>query len=635
MRKYTGTMAWVVEGIGIIVALYHLLFIGGILDKMGIHMYLLSYRAGSLAGLMLLVYLLYPATKKGLKKGLGWTDIVLMIMGVGPCVYLLLFTDQIIANHTQFDYLPALIATIPLIIAILEASRRTVDKAIVIIAILFFCYPLFQSYVPGVLGGRSFEISRFCSYLYTSLDNGIFGVAYGAAASIIITYVIFSQFLLATGAGKFFLNLALSLFGHVRGGTAKVAVVSSALFGTITGSVSANVAACGTVTIPMMKSAGYKAHFAGAVESIASNGGQIMPPVMGMVVFIMADLTGIDYWKICIASIIPAFLYYLALFVQVDLEAAKSGIKGLPKEQIPSFIKTFKDGWFYFLPLVVLVVLLVVFKYPVELAGLYSILAVILVTLFFKEARLSPKKIGDSLYEGTRSFVMPAIVCALVGIIIGAVMQTGMGVKLSGVLIEIAHGNLYILLILTAVACYILGMGLSSIPLYIMMVVLTAPALLKMGVDVMPAHLFVLWFGLTSFITPPVAIAVFVACAISGASTWKTGWCAMKLGIGTYIIPFLFVMRPELLLLGNSDVIQTILACLLSIVGIAAVSIGVTGYFLKSTHWVKRVAFIISGLLLCVPIMIVNLIAIALLIILVAEQIITRQRVKVLSAGNS
>lgn len=620
-------MAWVVKSIAILIAFYHLLFVGGILDRMGIHLFLLSFRAGSLAGLLLLVFLLYPAKKMGAQDRLGWTDVLFMIMGVVPCVYMMLFATDFIEMHTRFEYLPATILTIPLLIALLEATRRTVDIAVVIIAVLFFFYPLLQTHVPGILGGKSFALPQFSSYLLTNLESGIFGVAYGAASSIILVYVIFSQFLLVSGAGKFFLNVALSLIGQVRGGPAKVAVVSSAFFGMISGTVSANVASTGSVTIPMMKATGYKPHFAGAVESVASNGGQIMPPVMGLVVFIMADLTGIDYWKICVASILPAILYFMGLFMQVDFEAARTGIKGLPREELPSFSKTMKKGWFYLAPLVALVFFLVVSKYPVELAGLYSIMIVIIVSLFSKEARLGPQKIAGALIEGTRSFIMPAVVCGLVGVITGAVMQTGMGIKLSGFLIDIVAGNLYVLLLLTAVSCYILGMGLSSVPLYIMMVVLTAPALLKMGVDIIPAHLFVLWYGLTSFITPPVAIAVFVACAISGASTWRTGWTAMRLGIGTYFVPFMFVLRPALLVFG-ADPQQIAIDFVSASIGIASVSAGFSGYLLLPVDWVGKTVFIIGGVFLFLPLLTMNMIGLVLVVIGILRQVWVRRRLR-------
>jgi TRAP transporter 4TM/12TM fusion protein len=620
-------MARLVQILTILVALYHLFFVGGILDRMGIHLFLLSYRAGSLGGLLFLVFLLYPAKKKRSTDRLGWTDVLLMIMGVVPCLWMMLFADDYIEMHTRFEYLPATILAIPLLIALFEASRRTVDIAVVVIALLFFFYPLFQTHVPGVLGGKSFSLPQFCSYLLTNLESGIFGVAYGAAASIILVYVVFSQFLLVSGAGGFFLNIALSMLGKVRGGPAKVAVVSSAFFGTISGSVSANVAATGSLTIPMMKSTGYRPHFAGAVESVASNGGQIMPPVMGLVVFIMSDLTGIEYWKICVASILPALLYYMGLYIQIDLEAARTGLKGLAREKLPPLSKTMKKGWFYLVPLIALIVFLVVLQYPVELAGLYSIVVVIIVSFFSRESRLGPKRITHALEDGIKSFIMPAVVCGLVGVIIGGVMQTGMGIKLSGVLIDVSAGNLYVLLCLTAVCCYIMGMGLSSVPLYIMMVVLTAPALLKMGVEVMPAHLFVLWYGLTSFITPPVAIAVFVACAISGASTWRTGWTAMRLGMGTYLVPFMFVARPALLYFG-ADPQQIAMDFILSAMGIAAVCTGFSGYLLLPLSWIERSVLIIGGVLLCPPILTVNIGGLILVAIGVFIHTLKRRRVE-------
>ncbi len=617
-------MAQLVTGVAILTALYHFFFISGVAARVGVYLFLLPYRGGSLALVFLLVFLLYPATKQGAKDRLGWSDVVFLILGFGPCIYMLLFAEQLIDMHTRFEYLPALIAFLPLLIATLEAVRRTTGIAIVAIAVMFFLYPLLQSYIPGILGGKSFALPSFASYLYTNLDLGIFGVAYGAASSIIIIFVILSQFLLVSGAGDFFLNLALSVMGRVRGGPAKVAVVASSFFGTLSGSVSANVAATGSITIPMMKNIGYKPHFAGAVETVASNGGQIVPPVMGMVVFVMADVTGIPYWQLVIVSILPAVLYYVGLFIQVDMEAAKTGLEGLPREQIPSFWQTMREGWFYLIPLAGLLVILIGLKYSPEMSGLYAIVILFLVTLFSKRARLGPRKIVNSLDQGARLFVMPAIVCALVGVIIGSVTQTALGIKLSGILIDISAGHQLVLLVLTAGACYILGMGLGSIPLYIMMVVLTAPALLKMGVDILPSHLFVLWYGLTSFITPPVCVAVYVACAISGSDTWKTGWAAMRLGIATYLVPFMFVYRPALLLMGSPGEIA--LAMTASLAGISAIAIGASRHFLKSLNLLETVLFLGGGILLISPTMSTDLVGLAAVIVAVVMQVLSRMR---------
>lgn len=611
VRKYKGTMAHFVNAVAIVLSLYHLAFISGLASKMGLHLFLLPYRAGSLAIVLFLVFLLYPATKGASKDRLGWSDILFITFGVAPCIYLVLFAEQLIENDTTFTYWPALIAFVPLMVAILEAVRRMTGISVVIVGIIFFLYPLFQGFVPGLLGGKSFDVAPMASYLLVNLNLGILGVAYGAASSIIIVFVLFSRFLLTSGASDFFLNLALSIMGGLRGGPAKVSIIASSFFGTVSGSVSANVAATGSITIPMMKRIGYKSHFAGAVESVSSNGGQIVPPVMGLVVFVMADVTGIPYWKIVLASIFPALLYYVGLFVQVDMEAARTGLKGLPRDQIPSFRQTMKMGWFYLIPLVALIIILIVLKYSPEESGLYAILILFIVTLFSKEKRLGPKKIAHALASGAKSFIMPAAVCALVGIIIGSVMQTGLGIKLSSFLIQISGGNVLVLVLLTAVVCYMLGGEMGSIPLYIMMVTLTAPALLKSGIETLPSHLFVLWYGLTSFITPPVCIAVYVSCAISGSSIWKSAFAAMRLGIATYIVPFMFIYRPPLLLMGTPGEIA--LAITASVLGISAMAIGISNYFLRQLNIVERLLYLGGGLLLISPLIKMNLIGLALI----------------------
>lgn len=606
VREYSGVMAHFVNALAVILSVYHLIFISGLASKLGLNLFLLPYRAGSLALVLFMVFLLYPAKKGATKGRLGWTDILFIVSGVAPCIFLLFYAGELIEMDTQFEYTPALIAFIPLMIAILEAVRRMTGISVVIVGILFFMYPLFQGYVPGLLGGRSFDVAPIASYLLVNLNLGILGVAYGAASSIIIIYVIFSRFLLTSGASEFFLNLALSIMGGMRGGPAKVSIIASSFFGTVSGSVTANVAATGSITIPMMKKIGYRAHFAGAVESVSSNGGQIVPPVMGLVVFVMADVTGIPYWKIVLASIFPAILYYVGLFVQVDMEAARTGLLGLAREQIPSFRQTMKEGWFYLVPLVGLIILLIVLKYSPEESGLYAILILFIVTLFFKEKRLGPKKIAHALATGAKSFVMPAAVCALVGIIIGSVMQTGVGIKLSSFLIQISGGSVLVLLLLTAVVCYMLGGEMGSIPLYIMMVTLTAPALLKSGIDTLPSHLFVLWYGLTSFITPPVCIAVYVSCAISGSGIWKSAFTAMRLGIATYIVPFMFIYRPPLLLVGSAREIAVAIA--VSILGISAMALGISNYFLRRLNIVERLLYLIGGALLILPLIRLNLI---------------------------
>ncbi len=597
MRKYEGRGAKIVTGITAVAAMNHILYISGLFNLIGFDIFLLQFRAGSLALVLLLVYLLYPFGRKASQNKLDWHDVIFMAMGVVPCVFMFFYSSELIIWHTKSYYTPALIAFIPLLISIIESVRRSSGKPIVIIGIIFFLYPLFQNYIPGVFGGKALPFAPYCSNLLKGTEYSILGTAFGAACSVIVIYCILGEFMSISGASDFFLDLAKCGLGKVRGGPAKVGVISASLFGMISGSVTAGVASTGSICIPMMTKSGYKDYFAGAVEAVACNGGQIMPPVMGLVVFVMADLTGISYGKIIVASIIPAALYYLALFIQVDMAAVKDGLKGLPATEIPAFRAIIKKGWKHIIPLLCLVILLMVLDYSPERAGLFAILVLLAVDFASspKRERITLRKIIEALDRGMRIFLSPGIMTALIGIIMGAVMQTGIGVKLSSIFIEIAGGNLLVLLLLTAVATYILGMGLGSIPLYIMMVVLTAPALLDMGVGTLQAHLFVLWYGLTSFITPPVAIAIYVSIAISHSGLWKTGWEAMKLGMGTYIVPFLFVYKSGLLLEGSPASI--VLAVITSLLSIAAVSYGASGYFLKRMSIVETVLWVAGGFL--------------------------------------
>jgi len=342
-----------------------------------------------------------------------------------------------------------------------------------------------------------------------------------------------------------------------------VACVASGLFGMVSGLTTANIVTTGSFTIPMMKKIGYKPHFAGAVEAAASNGGQIMPPVMGIIAFLMADITGIPYSKICIAAAMPAILYYFSLIVAIDSEAGALNLKGLSRSQLPSFSKTVAEGWEYVVPPVLLVMFMTTFAQSVQLAGLYAAGVVVLTALFRKSHRvkLNIRGLLDSLRSTTLNTLIPGCACACIGIIMGSMMLTGLGTRLSSAILDISMGILPIILILSAVCCFILGMGVGSIPSYLMVASLIAPALVKIGISPMAAHLFVFYFAITSFLTPPVAVGAFVAAGIAKSDPWKTGWTATRLAIVTFIVPFLFVYRPAILGYGSiSEIILTFMA---------------------------------------------------------------------------
>jgi len=511
------------------------------------------------------------------------------------------------------------------IVLLLEASRRVIGIAMPIIAIFFILETMFSNYIPGLFQGRGFSWASIVKQLYI-WDAGIFGIPIYVASTIVIAFILFSNFLQHSGGGKFIIDAAFSLFGRFKGGPAKVAVVASALFGTISGSTSANVAGTGVFTIPLMKQVGYKPHFAGAVEAVASNGGQIMPPVMGAVAFIMCEFLQIPYISVCIAALLPAILYFLALLIMVHLEALKEGLSGIPPQMLPSFKKTIRSGWFYMIPIVVLIFFLAFFKYSPEFAVLYALGSLFLVALFKKGSILKVPKILEWLRSSGLAMLEVGTACATAGIIIGCIGLSGLGQKLSTGLVTLSGGSLPVLLVITAIAAFILGMGMTSIPIYIMLVILVAPALIQMGVPPLAAHLFVFYWGLVSFITPPVCIAAFVASAIAESKPFQTGWQATKLGIASFIIPFFFVYSPVLLLKGPPwEIIQAVIT---SIFGILALSVSVAGYGLRYLNFWERSLLFVSAMLLIHVGWKTDLIGFGIMGVVAVNQIIRMSRLK-------
>jgi TRAP transporter 4TM/12TM fusion protein len=403
------------------------------------------------------------------------------------------------------------------------------------------------------------------------------------------------------GAGNFFIDLALSLTGWMRGGVAKATIFASCLFGMITGSPSAEVATVGSISIPMMIRAGYKPKFAGAVEAVAGTGGQFMPPVMGAIAFIMAEWIGVPYGQIALAAFIPAMLYFFVLFIAIHFESLRLGLRPLERKDIPSLSTTFKKGWFYLLPLALLVYLLIGRSLPPEMAGLYSMIALVAVSFMAKDKKrhLTVKRIWLSIREGTKTWITVAGVTATVGMLIGALELSGLGIKFSSFILDLTGGHLLMTLILIGFASFVLGMGLDSIPAYITLVVLAAPALIKLGIDPMVAHLYVIYWGLASFITPPVCLAVYVACGISNTKIWETGWEAVRLGISVFIIPFAFVYNQQLLWRGTG--LQIIAAVATAVAGGILVASASRGYWTAELRWWQRALVFVGGLFLIGP----------------------------------
>jgi TRAP transporter 4TM/12TM fusion protein len=484
------------------------------------------------------------------------------------------------------------------ILLILEATRRVVGWALVWIAVPIILYAKFAYLLPGILNSRGSSWQRIASYLYLD-SSGIFGLPFDVAAGIVVAFIFFGQALYAVGGDKFLTDIALVLMGRYRGGTAKVAVVSSTLFGTVSGSAVANVVVDGAITIPMMKKSGYPPHVAAAIEAVASNGGQIMPPVMGVAAFLIAEFLNISYAEVALAAAIPACLYYIALFTQIDLEAARLGLVGMPQNEIPKFRDVIKRGSVFLIPLLVLIYALMVANWEPGKAGMAAAIVTFVVGALGKETRPSPKGILTSIEETGKILLDIVVVTSLAGLVIGAFQLSGLTFKFALLLVSTAGGNILLLLVLSAVVSIILGMSMPTTVVYIMLAVLVGPALVQVGIPPLAAHLFFFYFGMLSLITPPDCIATYAAASIARADFWKSGWTGMRLGIVAYIVPFVFVFHPALLFKGTTAEIVT--AIVTATVGVIFLAIGVAGYLFKELGYVRRALLMLAGALLIPP----------------------------------
>ena len=484
------------------------------------------------------------------------------------------------------------------ILLILEATRRVAGWGLVWCAAPCILYAKFAYLLPGLFYAKGSSWERIASYLYLDA-SGILGLPLTVAASVVVAFIFFGQALYAVGGDKFLTDLALMAMGRYRGGAAKVSVVSSALFGTVSGSAVANVAVDGAITIPMMKRTGYPSHVAAAIEAVASNGGQIMPPVMGAAAFLIAEFLNISYGQVALAAAIPACLYYLALFTQVDLEAAKYGLTGLPTDQIPKFRTVMRRGWVFVIPLFLLIYTLMIVNWEAGKAGMLAVIATFLVGGLQKETRPTLRGLLSSVEETGRTLLDIVVVTALAGLVIGSLQLSGLTFKLSLLLVTVTGGNVLLLLALTAVVCILLGMSLPTTVVYITLAVLVGPALTQLGIVPLAAHLFLFYFGMLSLITPPDCLATYTAAAIAHSDFWKTGWTGMRLGIAAYVVPFVFALHPALILRGTAE--EIILAVVTAAIGVVLLGIGCAGYLFRQLGWGKRSLLWLGGFLLLLP----------------------------------
>jgi len=591
-----------------ILSLTSILYISNGFEVFGLHIPIVSYCSFLLGLTLTLVFLYHPAKKQVAGKGIiCWYDIICIILALGSTLYIVLFPqlreDALLMGTTTNV---AVMACFVLVLLILEVTRRMVNLSMAIIAALFVIHLLFGPHLPGILSTFPFSLERIVTLFYYS-TNGIFGLPVTVAFTIIVAFILLGTIIEKSGAGKFITDAAFSLTGKWVGGPAKAAVLGSSAMGTMTGATVANIVTMGTITIPLMKKNGFSADRAAAIECCAGNGGQIMPPVMGIVAFLIAEILGVPYVSVCLAAVFPALLYYVALYVQIHSYSLKLGLKGLPSHELPSLRAVFKEGWFYLVPVIVLIYALGYLHLPVQHCGLLaSVTAFIVAIVDFQRRKETRKSLqgliswtGEVLVGTAKSLLVPAIACAAAGVIIGSIDTSGFGFRLSNMLVKLAGGNLFFLLILTAFASYILGMGMTSVPCYLVLVILVAPAMVKSGVLPIAAHLFVFYWGLMSFITPPVAVGAYVAAGIAKGDPMRTGFIAMRLAFVSYIVPFVFVYNPSLLLNGQwGEIIWTIVT---TTIGVTAIAFAFEGYLKKRLSWLERFLLMIGGFIVFLP----------------------------------
>jgi len=578
----------------------------------------MMHRSIHLIFTLLLIFLVGFTSETKHSKTKFILDGVLILLTLASLGHIFLNYEYVVTRYPYVQSLTSwdLVLGIILTLILLEASRRMIGLALPITAAAFLLYAIFGKYLPGLVRHSGFPLETIVDQLYLTTE-GIFGIPLGVSATYVILFVIFGAFLEESGTGQFFMDFSNSLVGGAKGGPGKISCVSSALFGTISGSAVANVMVDGWLTIPLMKRTGFKPDFAAAVEATASTGGQIMPPVMGAAAFVMAEYTGIPYIRICIHAALPALLYYFALFMSVHFEASRTGLLGVPKEQRPRFQSVMLARGHLFFPLIVIVYFMIAGYTPMY-ACIYATLSVVLIALLRAETRMGVMKILKALEFGAKNMLPVAAACACAGIIIGVINLTGIGLKFTSLILVIAGDSLIPALIFTMFAGIVLGMGLPTTAAYIVQAALLIPALIKLGVPLIAAHLFVFYFAIISAITPPVAMAVYAAAGIGGSNLWRTGLEAVRIGATGFIIPFMFVYGPSLLMVGSwGTIVTTIIS---ASIGVTALSAGLMGWFLRKATAVERVMLVAGALLLIKPGLDTDAIGLVLLITVIVIQ---------------
>lgn len=590
-----------VWGLAVSMALFHL-YTSGVRPLPGI-----QQRTVHLAFALSLIFLMFPFRTKendteeakvsDENRTLSILDVSLVLLSCFVGFYVF-WNFEAISFRTGMPSLLDSACSALAIALVLEATRRVIGWSIIVLCGIGFAYLAFGSHLPTSIAHTGFSFQDIVNFMFFSTE-GILGLPLGVSSTVIATFIIFGAFLVSSGAGSFVIDLGLAFFGQYRGGPAKAAVVGSCCFGMITGSQLANVAAVGVLTIPLMKRVGYRPMVAASIEALASTGGMLVPPVMGAVAFIIPEMIGGTYWDVCRAALIPGLLFYMSVYMVVELQAAKYGLIGLPKDELPRVKEVFLSRGHMLIPLVVLLYCITWLGYSTQKAGAWAVLVCILASQLRSKTRMNLPKIAGALEKGAKGTLIVAACCASAGLITGAISMTGIGLRFSDLLVSLAGGNVVFMLLLTMTASLILGLPLPPVTCYLMLAVLAAPALIKAGVNPMAAHLFVFFFGALGNISPPVAPTSFAAAGIAGADPMKTTNLTFLYSLPSFLVPYLYVYSNELLLMGTAPMV--FLRVVSAFIGIGCMAVTFHGFLFRAVGWTGRTLFLAGGLLIVYP----------------------------------
>ena len=594
--------------------LYHLAYASGIRMVQLIN---LKHYAIHVGLILVLGFIYFPAFKKASRRRIPWYDCILVLLSASMPVYVFARYNTFISTGFQGEMIDIVMGTL-LILLVMECSRRVCGPALSILSAVFLFYGLFGRYFPWVFMHRGYTWNRIVVYLTTDI-YGIYGTSISTSATYIVLFIIFGEVMNKCGMGQFFNDIANALAGHTKGGPAKVAVLASGFLGSINGSAVANVVTTGAFTIPLMKKTGYSKEFAGSVEATASVGGQLLPPIMGAAAFVMAETLGVKYGVVIKAAIIPALIYYLGIIIQVQMRAVKDQLHGIPKDQLPKVGQVMKERGHLLIPIIFLLYMLIWSGKTVIASAFWTILVTIVVAELRPISRMSLKDICDAFANAAKSMISVGIACACVGIVVGVCGQTGFALNVARAIISIGKTHLMLTLFFTMVTCMVLGMGLPSIPSYLITATIAAPALVELGIPDIAAHMFCFYFAMFANLTPPVALASFAAAGLSGGDPMKTGWQSVRLALAGFIVPFMFIYNPQLLL-ENVTILSGIQVVLTSCIGVVLIAAFVEGYLFGRMHVVLRLVSAAGALLLIDSRPITDVIGIACLVIIILAQ---------------